>query len=72
MRRDGHKVKRLASFNLLWQGIFMKKEANTGKQERLAQALRANLRRRKAQAAGEPSGDEAESGLPTRDSAFRN
>jgi hypothetical protein len=54
MRRDGHNVKHLARWRALWQGAFMKKQAATTKDERLAQALRANLRRRKAPAKSEP------------------
>jgi hypothetical protein len=56
MRSDGDNVKRLAlglapALALrpqLWQGTPMKKPQSVTKEERLAKALRENLRRRKA------------------------
>jgi hypothetical protein len=48
MRRDAANVKQLALTSALWQWVFMKKPQTQTKEERLAEALRANLRRRKA------------------------
>jgi hypothetical protein len=42
-------VKPLAPNPLLWHRHFMTKSDNMSREERLAEALRANLRRRKAQ-----------------------
>jgi hypothetical protein len=48
MRRDAANVKQLALVAALWHWVFMKKPQTQTKEERLAEALRANLRRRKA------------------------
>jgi hypothetical protein len=42
-------VKPLAPNSFLWHRHFMEKAGNKSRDERLAEALRANLRRRKAQ-----------------------
>ncbi len=48
MQRDADNVKQLALASTLWHWTFMKKTQTQTKEERLAEALRANLRRRKA------------------------
>lgn len=45
-------VKPLARFDQLWHREFMTKPPTPSREERLAQALRANLRRRKEQDGG--------------------
>jgi hypothetical protein len=47
MGRPAINVKRLARCVMLWQGIVMHKSNESEKAQRLAEALRANLRRRK-------------------------
>ena len=48
MRRDAGNVKQLAPRHWLWHGSDMKKPKPVSKEDRLAEALRANLRRRKS------------------------
>jgi hypothetical protein len=48
MRRDAANVKQLAPRHGLWHGRDMKKPKPVSKEDRLAEALRANLRRRKS------------------------
>ena len=52
MRILGTNVKQLAPSPLLWHGTRMKSNKPASKEDRLAEALRANLRRRKAPKAG--------------------
>ncbi|MFC4291528.1 hypothetical protein ACFOWX_03775 [Sphingorhabdus arenilitoris] len=47
MLRDWGKVKRLAAPVMLWHSVPMSKKPSQQKADRLAEALRANLRRRK-------------------------
>lgn len=49
MLSDAALVKPLAPKLVLWHRHFMEKPVNKSREERLAEALRANLRRRKAQ-----------------------
>ncbi len=53
MRTDAANVKQLACLNMLWHSRGMEKPKTNSKEDRLAQALRANLRRRKTPNAGE-------------------
>lgn len=48
MRRRAQYVKRLACLSCLWHPIMMQKRTENDREARLAEALRANLRRRKA------------------------
>ncbi len=48
MRTDAGNVKQLAPCHRLWHGSDMKKPKPVSKEDRLAEALRANLRRRKS------------------------
>jgi hypothetical protein len=50
MRREAANVKQLALASALWHWALMKKSQTKSKEERLAEALRANLRRRKVAA----------------------
>jgi hypothetical protein len=47
MRTDAANVKQLARSSPFWHGGVMKTKKHSSKEERLAEALRANLRRRK-------------------------
>ena len=61
MRRCAALVKPLASNNQLWHRHFMEKSPAKSREERLAEALRANLRRRKAQSGGSKTVPDADS-----------
>ncbi len=53
MRTEAAIVKQLARSFTIWQGEVMKKTGILSKEDRLAEALRANLRRRKQAARGD-------------------
>jgi hypothetical protein len=57
-------VKPLARFDQLWHREFMTKPQPPSREQRLAEALRANLRRRKAQDGGARRDTERETSSP--------
>jgi hypothetical protein len=57
-------VKPLARRPLLWHRHFMEKTGNKSREARLAEALRANLRRRKAQDSDAQRAKDADSSCP--------
>ena len=57
-------VKPLAPNTVLWHRHFMEKAGNKSREERLAEALRANLRRRKAQNSDARASKPADSNSP--------
>jgi hypothetical protein len=64
MLSDAALVKPLACFVRLWHREFMAKPQTPSREERLAEALRANLRRRKAQDSDAPLAKKRESSFP--------
>ncbi len=67
MRTDAANVKQLARSTPFWHGSAMKTEKHSSKEERLAEALRANLRRRKVAKKEAPQNADEGSHVADRD-----